>query len=289
MYDTDTRKMKSFAIRIILICLLFIFTASCEKAFFYPVKQLLYHPETCAAHPQDIVVETGAGSMLHGWYFKTPLKTHKGTIIFMHGNSNNVSMESVGMLWVLNEGYNLLVFDYRGYGISQGKPSIKGVLDDGLEFIDAFMKDESRDKKNIILFGQSLGGAVAAHAARYSPYADKFKVLVLESTFISWRDMAREAAKKMFFTWAFQYPVSWSFPKNLSTLDNIKNSKIKYTVILHSSVDKVVEYHNGETLFYAANVPKIFLTDDISPHAAIMTNQKVRKEFLEYIEKALKD
>lgn len=266
-------------IRLSLIIFVFLL-AGCEKYFFYPQKILYYMPETCKYDPENILVETDKGKLLHGWYFKTKVKNPKGTILFLHGNSNNISTESVAMMWLVDKGYNVLTFDYRGYGISQGKPDIKGVLQDGLEYTEAVFKDNKVDKRNMVLYGQSLGGAVAAHIARYSPYADKFKVLVLESTFTSWRNIAKEVAASNFFTYIWQYPVSWSIPKEYSTIDNIKYSKIKNTIIIHSEADNLVKFDNGDAIYQMAHEPKIFLKDNISNHAQIMSNPRVRKEFL---------
>lgn len=266
-------------IRISLIIFVFLL-AGCEKYFFYPQKILYYMPETCKYDPENILVETDKGKLLHGWYFKTKVKNPKGTVFFLHGNSNNISTESVAMMWLVDKGYNVLTFDYRGYGISQGKPDIKGVLQDGLEYTEAVFKDNKVDKRNMVLYGQSLGGAVAAHIARYSPYADKFKVLVLESTFTSWRSIAKEVAASNFFTYIWQYPVSWGIPKEYSTIDNIKYSKIKNTIIIHSEADNLVKFDNGDAIYHMAHEPKIFLKDNISNHAQIMSNPRVRKEFL---------
>lgn len=266
-------------IRLSLIIFVFLL-AGCEKYFFYPQKILYYMPETCKYDPENILVETDKGKLLHGWYFTTKVKNPKGTILFLHGNSNNISTESVAMMWLVDKGYNVLTFDYRGYGISQGKPDIKGVLQDGLEYTEAVFKDNKVDKRNMVLYGQSLGGAVAAHIARYLPYADKFKVLVLESTFTSWRSIAKEVAASNFFTYIWQYPVSWSIPKEYSTIDNIKYSKIKNTIIIHSEADNLVKFDNGDAIYQMAHEPKIFLKDNISNHAQIMSNPRVRKEFL---------
>lgn len=272
---------------LILIPLL-LFTISCEKLFFHPERTLFYHPETCSADPVNLIVETDENKVLHGWYFKSPHKQEKGTIFFLHGNASNISTESVGMLWLLKEGYNILTFDYRGYGASEGKPNIKGVLHDGLEFLDGFMKSNKYSKKNLIIYGQSLGGAVAAHIARYSPYTDKIKVLILDSTFTSWRSIAKEVASRNFLTWIWQYPVSWSMPKDLSTIDNLKNSKINNTIIIHSTQDQLINFKNGEALFNAAIGYKTLLQDDISKHGQIISNPRIRKELLIELNKIIK-
>lgn len=274
-------------IRISLIIFVFLL-AGCEKYFFYPQKILYYMPETCKYDPENILVETDKGKLLHGWYFKTKVKNPKGTILFLHGNANNISTESVGMVWVIDKGYNLLTFDYRGYGLSEGKPDIEGVLYDGLEFVDAIMKDNKVYKKNLILHGQSLGGAVASHIAAFSPHADKFKVLILESTFKSWKSVSREIASKNFFTWAWQYPISWGITGKYSSLENVKNSQIKNTIIIHSKKDEMIGYDNAESLYSQAHEKKVIINDDFSPHAAIMQNPRVQKEYLDYLSRFTK-
>ena len=275
-------------IKVIILVLFLFMISGCEKYFFYPQKILYYMPETCMYAPENILVETDKGKRLHGWYFKTKVKKPKGTIFFLHGNSNNISTESVCMVWVLDKGYNLLTFDYRGYGLSEGKPDIAGVLDDGLEFVDAIMKDNMVDKRNMIIHGQSLGGAVASHIAAFSPYADKFKVLVLESTFTSWRSVSKEIASKNFFTWAWQYPISWGIPSQYSSVDNVRNSKINNTIIVHSKKDAMIGYKNAETLYANAHNKKVILYDDFSAHAAIMQNPRIQKEYIKELEKLSK-
>lgn len=276
--------MKKRIFTIILLAFSLSSFYGCQTLFFYPSKAVLYHPETCAAGPENIFIKTSDNLTIHSWLFRAKHQPAKGTVIFAHGNSNNVSTESLGVLWLLYEGYNIFAFDYRGFGISRGKPSIKGVLQDGVDAIDAFMEIKNLEKENLILYGQSLGGAVAVYTAANSKYADKFKALVLESTFTSWRDMAREAADRIFVTWMFQYPISWSFPKDMASIDMIKESKIKNTLVVHSLDDKVVGFPNGVRLYEAANDPKEFIAIEKAPHAQIFSTLKNRKLLIEYLD-----
>lgn len=266
-----------------------LFLYGCQRLFFYPMRPVLYNPEICSAAPENIFIAASDNLTLHGWLFKTKKEDPKGTVIFYHGNANNLSTESLGVLWLLYEGYDIFTIDYRGYGISQGKPSIKGILQDGLDAIDAFMEIKNARKDNLILYGQSLGGAVAAYAAANSPYADKFKVLVLESTFTSWRDMAREAAGKVFITWMFQYPISWSFPKDMASKELLGKSKIKDTVIIHSKSDRLINVSNAEILFKLAKEPKELILVENAEHARIFADFNNRKLLTDYLDKVLNE
>lgn len=274
------------------LCLIILLAASfllwgCQTLFFHPKRSLLYTPETCAAAPENYFISTTDNLTLHAWLFRTKKPNPKGTVLFYHGNANNISTESIGMLWLLDAGYNLFTFDYRGYGASEGKPSISGILQDSSDVIDAFMEIKNIDKFNLILYGQSLGGAGAVYAAANSPYGDKFKVLIIDSTFTSWRDMAREAASKIPVTWAFQYPISWGFPDNMSSKDFIGKSKAGNILIVHSKADKLIDFSNSETLFKLANDPKQLILFDNASHASIFLSYENRKILLDYLNSKL--
>lgn len=279
--------LKKFTGAVLFLALAFM-VYGCQGLFFYPMRPVLYNPEICAAAPENIFIATSDNLTLHGWLFRTKNPEPKGTIVFYHGNANNISTESVGILWLTYEGYNVFTSDYRGYGISQGKPTIKGILQDGMDMIDAFMEIPNLDKTNLIIYGQSLGGAVATYAAANSVHADKFKVLILDSTFTSWRDMARETANKIFVTWMFQYPISWSFPDNMSSKDMIRQSKIENTALFHSNADRLINVSHSVKLYELAHDTKELIRVDGAAHAQIFSNSKNRKLLTDYLDKVLK-
>lgn len=270
--------------RLLLLLPLLLFMSACESVFFFPTGSILYHPNICKNRPTDYFITTDDNITLHSWLFKTTAEVDKGTIIFMHGNSRNISTEVLPMLWVLDKGYNLFTFDYRGYGISQGKPSVEGVLKDGVEALDAFMQIKDLDKSNIILMGQSLGGAVASYIAAKSPHADKVNILVLDSTFTSWRNIVKDVASSNALTWLFQYPFSWPFPDNMSSEELLPESKIKKTIIMHSTEDELIGIAHGRRLFELAKEPKIFLEYSKEAHAMILSIPANRQRFLDALE-----
>ena len=264
-----------------------LFLAGCESFFFHPSKQLLYNPEICACQPENILIETDEGETLHGWLFRTSVVEPKGTVVFMHGNSRNMSTESTGMLWLLEAGYNLFTFDYRGYGISSGEPSVEGILKDAAEAFDGFMQTENIDKSNIILWGQSLGGAAASYTAANSPHGYKIKILLLDSTFTSWRDIARDQASKMFFTWPFQYPISWFYMDKMSSKQYVTVTKAENILIIHSNADKLIDVKHGKKLYDLTKVNKEFFEYSYAEHARIVLNPLNRPKILDYFDSVL--
>ena len=152
-------------------------------------NNLVYHPVKYPAgnwNPtqfpfEDILFTSADGTSLHGWYVPHKAgKKHYGTVLFCHGNAGNLASRTEIIELLHNGGFSLFIFDYRGYGKSQGKPNEKGVLADAEAARVWLSKKEKIAQKEIIVMGRSIGGAVAVHLATAGA-----KGLVLESTFDS--------------------------------------------------------------------------------------------------------
>ena len=160
---------------------------------------------------------------------------------------------------------------------------------DAAEALDGFMQIEDISKDNLILWGQSLGGAAASYTAANSPHSDKIKILLLDSTFTSWRDIAKDQAANIFIAWPFQYPISWFYPDNMSSKIHVEQSKIKNTLIIHSSADKLIDIKHGKELYDLSKEPKEFFQYDYAEHARIVMNAVNRPKILEYFDKVLNE
>jgi fermentation-respiration switch protein FrsA (DUF1100 family) len=168
-------------------------------------------------------------------------------VLFAHGNAGNLSFWSERMT-ELQRDYrvSVLIFDYRGYGKSAGKPTVSGVLQDARAAARVLAKKAGVNESDLVVMGQSLGGAVAVHlAAEIQP-----RGLILESTFCSFRDVADYHAK-----WA-----SWLVPREkLNSAGQI--GKYRGPLLqCHGDIDSVVPFGSGQKLFQAANDPKTFIT-----------------------------
>lgn len=201
-----------------------------------------YQPENLQF--EDVFFQADDGTRLHGWY--CACENPRAHVLFAHGNAGNVSFWSDRMR-ELQQDYNVsvLIFDYRGYGKSEGRATVEGVLQDARAAAKLLAKKAGIEESELVVMGQSLGGAVAVHlAAEIAPQG-----LILESTFSSFRDVADHHAK-----WA-----SWLVPKKkLNSVDQIE----KYRGPLlqcHGDRDEVVPFALGQKLFQAANGPKTFI------------------------------
>ncbi len=217
-------------------------------------SQLVFYPEVdrkIAATPsqvglpyEDIQLKTSDGIDLHGWYIPAPQP--RGTVLFLHGNAGNIShrLDSVRMFHRL--GYSTLIFDYRGYGNSSGKPSEQGTYCDAEAAWRYLTEQRHIPSCRIVLFGESLGGAVGAWlAARQKPAA-----LVIASGFTSVPGLGQQLYP--------YFPIRLLARIRYDTRESLR-SVAAPVLVAHSPQDDIIPFEHGRALFAAANPPKQFL------------------------------
>ncbi|NQU15478.1 MAG: alpha/beta hydrolase [Desulfobacteraceae bacterium] len=210
---------------------------------FFPDSSLDLTPEALHLTYKDVYIDSGDGKRLHGWFF--PQKADSPVILFFHGNAGNIShrLHNIGLL--LEKGLQVFIFDYRGYGKSGGRPSEKGIYMDGLAAYDYLVEKEHFPPDKIILFGRSLGAAVAIEVA----LSRDVKGIIIESGFTSTKGMARS----MILFNAFSY----FLPANYNNLEKIGRIRVP-KLIIHGDEDHLVPFAMGEKLFSASKEPKYF-------------------------------
>ena len=218
----------------------------CERWIVYhPYKypEGNWSPSLSSVSKEDIHFVASDGVPLHGWYF--PSNRSKSTLLWFHGNAGNIThrLENIKMMKRLN--IDIFIFDYRGYGKSEGKPDESGIYLDSQAAYDWLVKVKKIMPENIILFGRSLGGVFAIEVASKNPAAG----IILESVFPS----ASKMARKMFPV----LPLSWAIKSRFDAIGKVPNLKLP-KLFLHGTQDEVVPYKLGRELFSAAATPKIF-------------------------------
>lgn len=224
-----------------LALLLFIFQS---RLVFYPEvdREVAATPALAGLQYEDVHLETSDGINLHGWYIPAPQT--RGTVLFLHGNAGNIShrLDSIEMFHRL--GYSTLIFDYRGYGNSSGVPTEQGTYRDA-EAAWRYLTGQ-RHACRIILYGESLGGAVAAWlASRERPAA-----LVIASGFTSVPDLGQQLYPYL--------PVRWLARIRYDMREYLR-SVTAPVLIAHSPEDDIIPFEHGRALYAAANPPKQFL------------------------------
>lgn len=222
----------------------------CNSLFYHPDDVLYATPDTYGIAFEPRSIPTEDGFRLASWVLK-PQGLVKGTLLHFHGNAQNMTAHFLFVHWLTQAGYRVVVFDYRGYGQSAGTADRDGLVRDGRAMVrDVCTRPEFKDGP-IIVFGQSLGGAVAVPALATVPDSC-VKALILESTFASYRGMARTKLGAFWPTWPLQFPLSFLVSNGMNAVDHINQLKVPLLMI-HGSRDPVVPNSQGRALFDAYN------------------------------------
>ena len=210
---------------------------------YFPTRFIDATPDQIGLQYEDVWMDTLEGERVHGWYVPAPDATL--TVLMFHGNGGNISHRLQTLALLYDIGVNTLIIDYRGYGRSEGRPGEQATYHDALAAWQ-YLLDRGLSPEEIVLFGRSLGGAVAVWlAARVAP-----RGLILESTFTSVIDMAK-----------YHYPflpvkllAKFKYD-SLALVDEIKSP----VLALHSPDDEIVPYELGVRLYQALPVEKSFV------------------------------
>ena len=214
---------------------------------YFPMRELISSPSDAGLEYRDVYLTTEDGIRIHAWHIPGETRT---TLLWLHGNAGNIS-HRIGNIAALNRLTRLgvLIVDYRGYGLSGGRPSERGLYADA-EAAFAFLVDEVGldPEEEIVLFGRSLGVGVAAEMAT----RHRVRCVVLESGFASVREMAGE-----------QYP-GWMVAALMPLVDARYDTLSKMprigspVMVLHGDQDDIVPFRMGHRIFDAAMEPKRF-------------------------------
>jgi len=208
---------------------------------FFPDRSFEATPLRWGLAAEDVFFEAGDRTRLHGWFL--PSTSGAPVVLFSHGNAGNISHRLENAKFLIERGLQVFLYDYRGYGRSEGRPSERGIYQDGLAAYDWLAAHKGIPPDRIVAFGRSLGAAVAIEiAARRA-----VRALIVESGFTSTRDMARQMV--LFRPLAPLLPARYN---NLEKIRRIHAPKL----IIHGEADEVVPFSMGQALYRAAPEPK---------------------------------
>ena len=212
-----------------------------NSLLYFPSRAIAETPDRAGLDSRDLAFKTGDGERLHGWWIGARTKS-LGHLLLCHGNAGNVGDRVLHAALLTTAGFDVLLFDYRGYGRSSGRPSEEGTYRDARAALACLLEQPNVDAERVFYLGESLGGAVAVDLALACPPAG----LVLLSAFTSLRELAR-----------VHYPFvpASLIPDAYPTVRRIHDLRAPL-LVLHGDRDDIVPLSQGRALFEAAPGPK---------------------------------
>lgn len=205
---------------------------------------------------EDVTLRADDGTLLHAWWLPASARAC-GSVLFLHGNAENISTHIASVYWMPAQGFNVMLLDYRGYGASEGTPSLPGLQADIAAALRHLVARPGIDSDALIVFGQSLGAAAAiAHVAR-SPQRAHVRALVVDSAFASYRGIVREKLAGFWLTWPFQW-LAWTVPDESSPVALVAEVSPIPLLLVHGTRDPIVPIVHSARLYAAAREPKAF-------------------------------
>ncbi|MBF7730624.1 alpha/beta hydrolase [Pseudomonas sp. N040] len=242
-----------------LLLLAALLLSGCSGLLFFPEPGLPITPKEAGLEYRDVQLTAADGTRLHGWWL--PVKAGvpvKGTVLHLHGNGGNLAWHLAGSYWLPEQGYQVLMLDYRGYGVSAGEPSLPAVYADIDAALRWLQQSAEVQGKPLVLLGQSLGGALAVHyLAEHPQQRGQLQALVLDSVPASYRQVAQHVLGTAWLTWPLQVPLSWLVPEAESAQYAMPKLDGLPVLIFQSIDDQVVPLANGISLYQAAPPPRV--------------------------------
>lgn len=214
-----------------------------RKSIYFPLKRIEDTPQAAGVSYEDVFIKTQDGEMLHAWFI--PQTNSSSVVLFLHGNGGNLSHRIEKVLFFHRLGNSVLIADYRGYGRSTGHPTERGLYADALACYEYLTGTKGFPPVHIVLYGESLGSAVAIDLAAKR----RIRALIAEGAFTSVADMSKKI---------YPFLPTFMLKERYDSLSKIKRIAVP-KLFIHSVNDEIVPYAFGRRLFEAAPAPKDFL------------------------------
>lgn len=234
---------------------------------YYPQKQQLMNPLRWGLEPEDVFFVNQDGLRLHGWWFAAQtlqgVKTKSlGTFVFFHGNAENLSSHFAMLSWLPAAGYNYFIFDYPGYGLSDGEPSPEKNVQSGVQALRWVAKN--KESRPLIVYGHSIGGVTALRSVEEAGDV-KIAGVIADGTFLSYQSIAREKMSESWVTWLLQ-PFAYVVLSDSWAPKHVEKISPRPLLVIHGTDDPVIPLSFGHEIFERASEPKKFIAVEGGHH-----------------------
>ena len=282
---TFINSSQKITIRLSAVILLCYFLTACTSLIFRPQSHYDALSKEIDTVKQDIYFKSQDGTKLHGWYLPSTQDSTKPkkTILYLHGTTKNISRHLGFVSWLPEKGYEVYIFDYRGYGKSEGEAHMEGVLSD----IDAaihFVVSKKANNQKIVVMGHSLGASMGIYALNQYEKKNQIESFIVLSAFSDYQQVTRDFLDNYWFSWLFQWPLSLTINNDYRPLDYVATLGPVETYFLHGANDEIIRPYHSEVLYKAAQQPKSISVLKTN-HNDIFFYKENRQLVLDFLEK----
>ena len=256
--------------------------SGCAGLFFQPYGNHIRTPAEIGLTFEDVAIKTQDALELHAWFLSVSTPTC-ATILFLHGNAENISTHIASVHWLPARGFNVLLLDYRGYGSSDGTPSLAGFQLDIDAAVSYLLGRADVDQSTLVVFGQSLGAATAIYYAAHGAHRSDIRGLVADSAFSGYRGIAREKMASFWLTWPFQWIPLLTVPTVYDPLAAVSGVSPIPLLLVHGDEDRIIPPAHSERLFAAAREPKQFWKVEGAGHIEAFRSPAIRNRLVDYL------
>ncbi len=272
--------------RSLLCALLVLGLAGCTGLFLQPESGHRWDPATAGIAYEDVWLESADGVALHAWLLPVEESEVRGQVLFLHGNAENISTHLASVYWLPEHGYEVLLLDYRGFGLSEGRADVSGIHRDSEAALRWLLGRGADYGLPTILLGQSLGGAVALTVAAESELGADLAGVVADSAFSSYRGIAREKFGELWLTWPLQWPLSLTISNRYSPLTRVHRIAPVPLLLIAGEDDWIVPPHHSQRLHDAANDPSELWLLPQTGHIQSFNDAQTRARFVDWLDHA---
>lgn len=271
--------MRAIVAAVVLLC------AGCGGMFLYPSSVKRQDPSHFGLRHDEVFLVTPAGDRLAAWLLHADRP--RGTILYLHGNAENISTFLSAVHWLPARGYSVFMLEYRGYGPSDGEATLANLHEDAAVAIDHLLASGTAERTPLFLFGHSLGGAIALEAAARHPRRSELRAVIADSAFSGYRRIAREKLAAGWLTWPLQWPLAFLFPDDWNPERAIARLGPVPVLLIHGEVDEVVPYAHALRLRAAAGGGAELWTVPGGRHIDALSRPAYRHRLVEYLDERL--
>ena len=267
--------------------ILLLILVSCSNLFYHPSRVLYVDPKKYVNVVEDVWLKSKDGTKLNGWWMPSMKMKPKGTIVFFHGNAENLSSHFLNLAWITHEGYNLFIFDYRGYGASDGTPNQSGIYEDSFAALDKGwdLHQKISPHEKFIVYGQSLGGVVALRALAEWKHTSDVDLVVQDSAFMSYKDLAFDKLNSFWATFLIS-PLAFVLISDKYSSDKIISQIRNPLLVISGERDNVVPLKFTRKIYKQAQSEKKWfwkIENGIHTDVFAYHDFKYRKKFLYFL------